>query len=196
MKKIIGIILIITLVICSSTITLADEAGNISGMGLNQDQTIEVSGQLSESIGTVYSVDISWQSMNFKYITTGARWNPDTHSFGSAEGQWSIFDNEENRNNINTITVTNHSNGHVEATLAYESVQTEPDVGGGFYNSAGENDGNSISMLVVSSAVGTTREGAPKGNAYLRLEGRPSDTWINGSGGILGTITVGIQVSA
>lgn len=186
MKKIIGIILIITLVICSSTITLADEQNN-NGLGA-VSPTIPVSGHLNGIIGKVYSVDISWQSMEFKFTTTSATWDPGTHSFGSATGSWSVFDGSSN--NINTITVTNHSNDSIKANLSYTPI--EASVGGGFYDSPAESGGNVITSVDVPTAVGTTRGTAPTGNGYLRISGTPSDSWINSSGGTLGNITVTI----
>lgn len=186
MKKIIGIILIITLVICSSTITLAGEKNN-NELGV-VSPTIPVLGQLNGTIGKVYSVDISWQSMEFKFTTTSATWDPGTHSFGSATGSWSVLD--DSSHNINTITVTNHSNDNVKANLSY--MATETSVSGKFYDSAAESGGTEITSINVPTAVGTTRGTAPTGNGYLRISGKPSDSWINSSGGTLGNITVTI----
>ena len=61
----------------------------------------------------IISADIAWDAMDFTY--TGASkgtWNPATHAYdGQTEGGWS--------NNTPAITVTNHSNVAVNATLGF-----------------------------------------------------------------------------
>jgi|GEM_PF-1871511 len=74
-----------------------------------------VAGQTSEP---VYMVDISWGSMTFTYTaaSTGT-WNPTTHTYdGVTAAKWTCAEN------ANKITVTNHSNAAVTATITESNV--------------------------------------------------------------------------
>ena len=122
------------------------------------------------------SVDIAWDAMNFTY--TGASqgtWNPETHAYeGATEGGWS--------NNTPAITVTNHSNVAVNATLGFTA--SVDGVIGTFTETSGtEND----KVLELATAVGTTLENAPKATANFGISGAAID-----ADKTLGTITVAI----
>lgn len=63
---------------------------------------------------TVYSVDISWGSMTFTYMSSGGKWNPSTHQYGAGtSGEWSYASGS------NLVTITNHSNAYVQCNLQY-----------------------------------------------------------------------------
>ena len=77
----------------------------------------------------VYKVDIEWGAMTFEYVT--GKWDTELHAY-SGEGSWSAgsVDGVNNK-----ITLTNHSNGSVDANFAQsmESAVFGGDVTGGFY---------------------------------------------------------------
>lgn len=94
------------------------------------DQDVDVHGRYQDSttVPTVYSVDVSWGSMEFIYTESGAlRWNPADHSYvDETSGFWTA--------NGNAVTVVNHSNEEVTASFSfaplggYESVTGTFDV--------------------------------------------------------------------
>ncbi len=93
--------------------TVADYADtDISVWGITKDRT-------------VYSVDVEWGAMTFEYET--GVWNPETHALSTEEeGKgWLVYDEENDKvlgdvqDAINRVTVTNHSNAAVYATLTY-----------------------------------------------------------------------------
>ncbi len=112
--------------------------------------------------------------MEFTY--TGASegtWNPLTHKYdGATEAAWSCG------NNANLITVTNHSNAAVTATLAYAS-------GEGFTGITGEFDSATLNLATAS---GTERDNAPTGSAKLTLKGALASSVENKT--VIGTVTV------
>lgn len=63
----------------------------------------------------VYSVDVSWGSMEFTYEDEiEGTWNPATHNYDGAEpAGWNCT------NGANEVTVTNHSNADVKVSFGY-----------------------------------------------------------------------------
>ena len=122
------------------------------------------------------SVDIVWDAMDFTY--TGASqgtWNPATHAYdGATAGGWS--------DNTPGITVKNHSNVAVNATLGFKA--DVAGVVGTFTEASGtEND----SVLELATAVGTEAANAPTATANFGISGAAID-----ADKTLGTITVTI----
>lgn len=64
----------------------------------------------------VYSVDITWGSMEFTYQASGGTWDPETHTYSEgSSGTWTC------ENGANQITITNHSNVAIYCDLTYAS---------------------------------------------------------------------------
>lgn len=111
MKKIISFALAIMLIATMSVTAFAAETGVGTG-----DYNVPVSGtyQAGGTAGEKVSVDIIWDSMEFTYTAASqGEWNPDTHSYGTGTaGGWST--------NKSNITIKNHSNVEVTATLSWK----------------------------------------------------------------------------
>ena len=124
----------------------------------------------------VISADIAWDAMDFTY--TGASqgtWNPATHAYeGATEGGWS--------DNTPAITVTNHSNVAVNATLSFTANVTG--VVGTFTEVSGTENDN---ILELATAEGTVVADAPTASANFGISGAAID-----ADKTLGTITVAI----
>lgn len=143
---------------------------------------------------TVYSVDITWGSMEFTYTAASqGTWDPTTHSYqnGTEGGTWSCKDSGGD-----TITVANHSNAGVKVTLAYTPESSYDGISGSFTGSANSNgNGNGTgtnsfadNTMTLVSAVGTQTNAAPGGTATLTLTGGSLDN--NASSVKIGTVTV------
>ena len=142
---------------------------------------IEISGTYTPGAAAdeIISADIAWDAMDFTY--TGASqgtWNPVTHAYeGAIEGGWS--------DNTPAITVTNHSNVAVNATLDFTA--SVDGVVGTFTEASGtEND----KVLELATAVGTEVENAPTATANFGISGAAID-----ADKALGTITVTIKAA-
>jgi len=136
-----------------------------------------VKGTYVEGSGAVdtYSVEVTFGSMQFTYRDFDKAWDTSNHVETNVAGtaRW-YCDTDANK-----ITVTNHSNVAVTATLSYDA--TNNDVSGSFGNN---------STLNLATAFGTTYEQAPTASAYLTLSGTYSgaeDTFVK-----VGTVTVTI----
>ena len=122
------------------------------------------------------SVDIVWEAMDFTY--TGASqgtWNPATHAYeGATAGGWS--------DNTPAITVKNHSNVAVNATLGFTA-----DVAGvvGTFTEASGTANDSV--LELATAEGTEFANAPTATANFGISGTEID-----ANKTLGTISVAI----
>ncbi len=112
MKKFITIIISMVITI---SISFSALAANVVVNG--GTETAEVRGTYKVPEPTkVYSVDISWQGLDFTYNgPSKGVWNPKTHLYENpaSEGLW----NDTN----GTITVTNHSNTDIKVTPVYQA---------------------------------------------------------------------------
>lgn len=104
MKKRIAIALIMTLAV--STTAFAE---NVSQNG-SSSADVKATYNDGADAGKIYSVDITWQGMDFTYTAADTVWNPQTHTYDPiTEPYWSD----------GMITVTNHSNDAITATPGY-----------------------------------------------------------------------------
>ena len=114
MKKLFAFFLAVCMIASMSVTVFADAT-----IGAHDESaTITVGGDFQPT-GAIYktiSVDIEWDDMTFAYIkTSSGEWDPGSHEYvGGVEGAWS----EETR----TITVTNHSDTELTATLSFEQL--------------------------------------------------------------------------
>ena len=174
MKKTLSIILALVLALSLSVTAFAAENNGTSSTDITVNGTyIPNTSSADETI----SVDIVWEAMDFTY--TGASqgtWNPATHTYdGATEGGWS--------DNTPAVTVTNHSNVAVNATLGFTA--DVAGVVGTFTEASGTaNDG----VLELATADGTTVENAPTATANFGISGTAID-----ANQQLGTITVTIK---
>ena len=155
MKKLFAFFLAVFM-IASMSVTVFAEA-NVGEHG--ESATIVVGGDFQPT-GAIYktiSVDIEWDDMTFAYIkTSSGEWDPGSHEYvGGVEGAWS----EETR----TITVTNHSDTELTATLSFEKLV---DITGVFTST-----GEMSSLLELDSAVGTSRDEAPSASEEFGIIG-------------------------
>ena len=170
MKKTLSIILALVMALSLSVTAFA--ATNDG----TQDTEITVNGSFVSGTAAdeKISVDLVWDAMDFTY--TGASqgtWNPATHAYdGATAGGWS--------DNTPGITVKNHSNVAVNATLGFKA--DVAGVVGTFTEASGtEND----SVLELATAVGTEAANAPTATANFGISGAAID-----ADKTLGTITV------
>ena len=112
MRKIITILaLVLTVALCTS---FAASAATISGLNTaSEDANVTVNPK-AEDKTAVYSVDVTWTDVAFTYSAGTTTWNPSTHEYDAAGAAASWTDNQ------GTVTVTNHSNAAVTATVRFE----------------------------------------------------------------------------
>ena len=173
MKKLFATLLAVAMLASVSVTAFAAETNHGT-----QDTEITVNGSyVSGAAGSsVISVDIEWEAMNFTYSATSeGTWNPATHAYdGQTEGGWS--------DNTPAITVTNHSNVAVNATLGFTADVTG--VVGTFTEASGTENDN---ILNLATAEGTEVANAPTATANFGISGAAID-----ADKTLGTITVTI----
>ena len=173
MKKLFATLLAVAMLASVSVTAFAAETNHGT-----QDTEITVNGSyVSGAAGSsVISVDIEWEAMNFTYSATSeGTWNPATHAYdGQTEGGWS--------DNTPAITVTNHSNVAVNATLGFTADVTG--VVGTFTEASGTENDN---ILNLATAEGTEVANAPTATANFGISGAAID-----ANKALGTITVTI----
>ena len=145
------------LFLCILALALAISPFTVNASALDTDQDIKVYYYAGSKASEVVSVDIAWGAMEFSYYDeVEGTWNPSTHQFdNSSPARWEIL------NNSNYVTITNHSNKDITATLAlymnpgYSSVTAQFDT----------------TTLTIPTAVGTASNNSPSSTAYLTLSG-------------------------
>lgn len=184
MKRVISISLMIVIILVNATVVLADTGTSSKKIsGKNEKVVIDVEGEYTSQSETIYSVEISWGNMEFQYELNGS-YNPSTHDYNSTSSDiWNIGAKG------NIITVKNHSNIDISATLNYS--KTLNTVTGTFKDSTA--GGKVKNTLKAKTAIGTQRANPPSDSAYLQLNGNPGENYKNSNGIVLGEITVKIS---
>ena len=158
MKKLCTLFLAIMMIATLALPVFAEESVDANGGSANVNVNGVVQYTGSSETQTI-SVDLKWSDMVF-YYTEGHSygWDPETHQYAiTEEGSWG--------SEKGIITVTNHSNTEVNATLSFESgVDT---VSGAFTEGSGTMDDG---VLELASAVDTEVEEAPTATATFNDE--------------------------
>lgn len=172
MKKIFAMILALTLLSMASVTAFA--ASPITTKGGSDSAEVKGTYVAGGTAATVYSIDITWGSMEFTYTDASAgTWNPETHQYDNmVAAKWSCAAD------ANKIQVTNHSNVDVTVQFSYASESGYSEITGTF----------SAAKLNLASAVETEPLNAPSGSATLSLSGALSSEKTTSTK--IGTVTV------
>lgn len=129
-------------------------AENTTGKG---EQSIEVQGKYQDrtTSDTVYSVDISWEQMEFTYAESGTKtWNPKDHTYvDHTTAGWEA--------NGNKISVINHSNADVNVAFDFSAVKDFAGVEGTF----------DVTSRTLKAGVLNEYENADRVDSVLSLTG-------------------------
>lgn len=160
-----------------------DSISNITSSNESDSRDVYVTYQEGASSPTIYSVDIVWESMEFTYTAASeGTWDPETHDYtNKQDASWSFANNK--------ITVTNHSNTAINATFSYAPDTSFNAVNGTFVGV--DNKALTNATLTLKSAVGSAREAAPSGDAFLSLSGELPSRLETQT--VCGTVTVTIN---
>lgn len=169
MKKIVTLVLALSLVMSLNVTAFAATVGT-------GDQNIDVQGRYQDNTtaSTVYSVDVTWDAMQFTYTESGSMtWNPADHTYSdSTSAGWTA--------NGNTVTVVNHSNAPVTASFRFDALANYNTVTGSF----------DIASETLDAGVEGDYDAADKVTAALTLDGTLAEDVTDYTK--IGTITVRI----
>ena len=179
-KKLISGVMALSLLAAMSSTALAESP--IKAIGGSDDKEVKGTYQ-SGAADTVYSVEVSWGSMEFTYSEgTQGTWNPGDHSYSGAAGaSWSC------EADANKVTVVNHSNAPVAMELSFTGTGG---VTGDLYDSAAtDGTANTVSIFTLPTAEGkpTTDPDLSK-SAWLQITGGAIS-----ANGTIGSITVTLK---
>ena len=172
MKKVFAFIL--TLALLSMASVTAFAANPITSKGESDSAIVKGTYVAGGTAATVYSLDITWGSMEFTYTDASeGTWNPETHQYDNVVAAKWDCDKDANK-----ISVTNHSNAGVTVQLSYASEPEYNKITGTFSNVE----------LNLESAVETELLNAPSGSSILSLNGALSSSTSEKTK--IGTVTV------
>ena len=175
MKKFLALALALVM-ICALSVTCFAERidNNLPETNYTATNKVTVSYTDGADAPATYVVDVTWQSLSFTYVQVKQKWDPDQHKeVDDGTSGWTDSDAE--------ITITNHSNRSVWATVAY---------------AAGETSGTAVFNLTngaeeeLVAAVLTTVDTKV---AKLEVSGVPAT---NANNTEVGTVTVTIAAQA
>ncbi len=117
MKKVFALLLTLALIATLSVVAFAaDVEGLTTTEGSNtasENLTVTYTSTVDET--PVYSVDVSWTDMVVVYNAGALGWNPESHEYDVVKADsWT--------DSTATITVTNHSNAKVNASVGVAAV--------------------------------------------------------------------------
>ena len=176
MKKILSFLLALAMILSLSVTAFAGETLNDS----NSTSTADVIGSYVAGTtgGTIFSVDIAWTDMNFTYYGESSPvWDPVTHTYSGEEREAGWADSDA------YITITNHSNAYIIASLSYAAENGYSDARMVFqYNGA--------PIARADNGMGANGAGEP---GFAKLPVAPSGTLPEGTeAAVIGTITVSL----
>ena len=170
MKKFFALALALVLTCALAVTCFADSITAIDGTAT---KNVNVTYQAGGISATVYGVDVVFEDMSFTYTAQSqGTWDPDSHTYVDIdEATW-------NKTSAN-VTVTNHSNAAIVATVSYDAGTYEGDVVVTVENGT----------LNLGSAVDTAYAAAPNGVATVKVSG---DAAKGDNAKVVGAITVTI----
>ncbi len=164
MKKVLATILALAMVFSLSVSALAAPVELKDAEDPSQSVANPISGSVEVTVnegvdtGVVYSVTVAWDDTSVVYQKEGkGTWNPSTHDYDNAtEDGWTT-------NNTASVTVTNHSNAAVTATIATDVINT-----GTTYTFSGNG------TFDLATAEDTSVAEAPKDTFTITASGTPT----------------------
>ena len=180
MKKLLALALVLTMALTVSVFAVGanpapgTELTALSGANSSAEATVDVKIAGSGDLQKVYSVVVTWESLDFTYnFTSTDRWDPETHNYEvtSQDGGWA--------DDTSIITVTNHSNTAIRAKAAFKT-------GGVSLSSNDVTASINNPAVTVNSAVGTEYANAPYATFEVSVDGVPSVT----TDFTIGTVTI------
>lgn len=109
MRKFFAISLALVMVLALSVTCFAERITTLPG---TESAEVKVSYTDGAAAPATYAVDVAWESLSFTYVQSAQEWDATNHvEKDSGESKWQDADA--------TITITNHSNRAVKATVAY-----------------------------------------------------------------------------
>ena len=172
MKKFFALALALVLTFALAVTCFAAIAKDGSG---SESTNVKVSYTAGGSSATVYGVDVVFEDMTFNYTAASqGTWDPDSHTYVDiAEAKW-------DKTSAN-VTVTNHSNAAIVATVAYAKGEYQGGVVVAVENAT----------LNLDSAVDTLYAAAPSAAATVKVSGHAAQGET-----VIGSITVTIAAAA
>lgn len=192
MKKLIAV-LVCGILLMSMTATAAtwldgkNAPNPATGKGEGDYQILINGNYTPGTTGETVCVDVAWEAMSFEYRKKASpgEWLPGEHRYNSANAVQEGWSTDKKK-----ITVTNHSNIAMVATLGF-TANSGTDLTGTFYSydaAAQSYQSLTDAAFNLATAVGTLPSEAPKAEAWLGISGAPIT-----ENKQLGTVTVNID---
>ena len=128
MKKYICIFVIFVIIFINGNNVFAADTITSTENGSNSASSNVTASYNASGASIVYSVDVTWGAMKWKYSDTSASWNPQTHVYdidGTGTGTWQLLnaDGTSGTDGVdNLVEIRNHSNAPLYAEITFSPV--------------------------------------------------------------------------
>ena len=190
MKKLLVLVLALSLVACMALSVSADNkittstGSNSVTAQINLTNEYENVGGENIAAATVHSVDVEWADTVFEYTyvtiagetaTKILTWDPDNHEYIVNNASSSSIDTSKSDWTAKdaTVTVTNHSNAEVTATVTV----ADNDAGVTFTVTGGDDDGASAELADASVVAYQNTDAAAKATFTISASGTPTTSF-------------------
>ena len=162
MKKLFALSLAIVMVFALSVVCFA---ATISAVPGSEETEVKVSYVDGAAAPATYAVDVAWESFTFTYTQSAQRWDAENHvEVDNGTSGWVDSDA--------TVTITNHSNRSVWATVEYEAGTASGTAAFALSANAAESElVAAAGAAVASKTVTLTASGVPAENANETVVG-------------------------
>ena len=181
LKKKLLCLILCTVIVSSLSITVwAETKTELSSSNKPVQAYYDTTSETSE----VYSVDLNWGDLIFKYTTSKGTWNPSSHIYENGTEGWRTETEGGDR-----ITITNHSNVSINATVFASTYYQNENGELPFAVNISKNNETPTavtSVLLDSPAIGSVN--APSQEFVVSVSGTPEVTMIDKT--TIGTVTI------
>lgn len=199
MKKIVGILLAFTIILCNSMITRADVTWDGTNYSPFNGNKSNVTAAFTKSNENTMMVTLTWGDLKYKYASN-LEWNTSSKAYVPVSGagsSWQLLNGTGN----DMITITNNSNIKIYADVEYKNVSTtgiEGDIEGFFYpfsdySGTGVKVQTSMEIPTLAETGNTAEDIVLK--RYLKLSGKPTSVSTDIVNGLTTVGTVTIKIS-
>ena len=165
MRKFFAISLALVMVLALSVTCFAERITTVPG---TDSAEVKVSYTDGAAAPPTYAVDVAWESLSFTYVQSAQEWDATNHvEKDSGESKW--------QNANATITITNHSNRAVYATVVYAAGTASGTAVFELTNGAEEQLAAAAGSSVATKTATLTATGIPAEDAAATVVGTVTD---------------------
>ena len=202
MKKYICILVIFVIIFINGNNVFAADTITSTENGSNSASSNVTASYNASGASKLYSVDVTWGAMKWKYSDTSASWNPQTHVYdinGTGTGIWQLLkaDGTSGTDGVdNLVEIRNHSNAMLTVEIMFSPITEYINDGIGTLTMISKNsviEKVANSRYTMRTAYGTENNDSaeystPRFSMKLNMSGKANKYFADNT--VIGNVTV------